>query len=51
MFYELKKQSAARHRDFFPCRPDKDGKSKGANGSQDLDSSEESTDEICQLTV
>ncbi len=37
MFYELKKQSAARRREFFPGRPDKDVKRKGAKGSQELD--------------
>ena len=38
MFYELKKQSATRRGEFFPGRPDKDGKRKGAKGSQELDS-------------
>ncbi len=46
MFYELKKQSAAKHEELFPDRPDKDGKRKGVKGSQELDSSEESTEKM-----
>ena len=49
MFYELKKQSAARRGELLPGRPDKDSKRKGSKGSQELDSSEESTDKICLL--
>ena len=49
MFYELKKQSTTRRGELFPGRPDKDGKRKGAKGSQELDSSDESTDKICLL--
>ena len=44
---ELRKQSAAKRGELLPGKSDKDGKRKGAKGSQNLDAAEDSGDKIC----
>ena len=46
-FQELRKQSATKRGELLPGKSDKDGKRKGAKGSQNLDAAEDSGDKFC----
>ena len=46
---ELRNQSAVRRGELFPGKSDKDGKKKGAKGSQEFNLVEDATEKVCLL--